>query len=52
MKRNHKPKVDWLEEGELVFTINFSCPHCKKPLAISLDKVTMKPSQKSKTTKQ
>lgn len=36
-----KIKMDWNEEGEAVFTINFACPHCKKPLSISVDKITM-----------
>lgn len=41
-KRNVKEtKVSYRELAEEVFTLNIGCPHCKKPISLSLAKLEL-----------
>lgn len=41
-------KVSYHESAEEVFTLNIGCPHCKKTLSISLAKLELTQTIKSK----
>lgn len=41
---NDLKEVSYQENAEELFTLNIGCPHCKKPLSLSLAKLVLKRS--------
>ncbi len=41
-----EPKISYNEFAEELFTLNIGCPHCKKTLSLSLDKLSLEGVEK------
>lgn len=47
-RRVHDVKSEYDEFAEEVFTLNIGCPHCKKPISLSLAKLDLSKVKESK----